>query len=362
MVRPKAAFTSKERIEGRFQILKGFVVLKEKQRESQRGRRMKRRSDTEERHNKKRAKTETIASGVTNVDPTSDSAPDTRKRIKAALRNACNPWCDWVSTHDAAGCQASPPKEKTTTWNNWLKNNTDDLEKAIKEWDGIGPGAKGTQGKPLSLFKFAHYKDILPYTFQNYACKDKEKRQKVGMQVGQKAIVSFNTTALLADIIFCAERDNDGLTRQEPISTLQELEPNLTWIQAQQYSDRTFFNNNTGKVNKRLVKAQQTMTKCIEIMVSQQYWWFKKYQEGLNFFCEKNTGRCRKLGRHFGEVVQHFIIGGDEMCLMADAGGYVKIVGDAQKRWVKRVFFFFSLANMKSHIYLYSLFPKEAQQ
>ena len=52
----------------------------------------------------------------------------------------------------------------------------------------------------------------------------------------------------------------------------------------------------------------------------------------MKFLREKNAGRCRKSGRHFGEVIQHFIIGGDETCLMADADGDVKIIGDAQKR------------------------------
>ena len=36
MVRPKLAFTSKERTKGGFQILKGFVILKEKWKELQR--------------------------------------------------------------------------------------------------------------------------------------------------------------------------------------------------------------------------------------------------------------------------------------------------------------------------------------
>ena len=87
-----------------------------------------------------------------------------------------------------------------------------------------------------------------------------------------------------------------------------------------------------GKAKKRIVKAQRTTTKRSQITVAQQYRWFKKYQEGLNFLREKNTGRCRKLGRIFGEVIQHFIIGGDKIFLVANADGYMKIIGDAQKR------------------------------
>ena len=86
-----------------------------------------------------------------------------------------------------------------------------------------------------------------------------------------------------------------------------------------------------GKAKKRIVKAQRTTTKRSQITVAQQYRWFKKYQEGLNFLREKNTGICRKPGRYFGEVLQHFIIGGEKKCLMDDAYGDVKIVGKAKK-------------------------------
>ena len=119
------------------------------------------------------------------------------------------------------------------TRNNQPKNNTNELDKAIKERYGKGPATKDSQGKPLSLFKFAHSKGIFPYTFQNYACKYEAKRRNVGVQDGQKAIVSANNTAFLADIVVRADRANDGLTRQASVSTLQELDPNLTRIQAQ---------------------------------------------------------------------------------------------------------------------------------
>ena len=148
-----------------------------------------------------------------------------------------------------------------TIRNNWSKNNTNDLEKVIKEWEGKGPATKDTQGKPLSLFKFAHSKRILPYTFQKYAFKDKEKRLKVVVQDRRKSIVSTNNTDFLSDMVVRADRANDRITHQESISTLQELEPKLTHIQSKRYFVQTFFKNNAGKVKKRLVKAQQTTTK-----------------------------------------------------------------------------------------------------
>ena len=123
----------------------------------------------------------------------------------------------------------------------------------------------------MSLFKFAHSKGILLYTFQKCACKDKAKRQKVGVQAGRKAIASANNTSFLYDIVVREDQANDGLNRQESISALQELNPKLTRIQAQRYLDRTFLKMNVGKVKKRLVKAQQTITKRSQIMVAQKY-------------------------------------------------------------------------------------------
>ena len=80
------------------------------------------------------------------------------------------------------------------------------------------------------------------------------------------------------------------------------------------------------------MSAQRTTTKRSAITVAQQYRWFKRYEEGLKFLREKNTGVCRKTGKQFGELIRHFIIGGDETNLIADADGDLKIIGDAKKR------------------------------
>ena len=78
--------------------------------------------------------------------------------------------------------------------------------------------------------------------------------------------------------------------------------------------------------------AQRTTTKRIAITVAQQFRWFTRYEEGLKFLREKNTGVCRKTGKHFGELIVHFVIGGDETNLIADVDGDLKIIGDAGKR------------------------------
>ena len=50
-----------------------------------------------------------------------------------------------------------------------------------------------------------------------------------------------------------------------------------------------------------------------------------------------NTGKCNKSGQTFGELIGHFIIGLDEMCLMSDTHGNLRIIGAAEKKKHEKV-------------------------
>ena len=136
----------------------------------------------------------------------------------------------------------------------------------------------------------------------------------------------------MSDVAIHADHVNNGITRQEAISHLRELQPQLSRTQAENYFQRTFFKHHKGKIKKKTVVAQRTTTKRSAIAVAQQFFWFMQYEEGLNFLREKNKRVCRKTGKHFGELIEHFVIGGDETNLIADADGDLKIIGDAGKR------------------------------
>jgi hypothetical protein len=41
------------------------------------------------------------------------------------------------------------------------------------------------------------------------------------------------------------------------------------------------------------------------------------FEAGLNKLRELNTGQCNLTGKTFGELIRHFIIGGDETCMHA---------------------------------------------
>ena len=45
----------------------------------------------------------------------------------------------------------------------------------------------------------------------------------------------------------------------------------------------------------------------------------------------KNTELCPKTGRTSGELMDHFVLGEDETCLLASDGD-VRITGDAEKK------------------------------
>jgi hypothetical protein len=70
--------------------------------------------------------------------------------------------------------------------------------------------------------------------------------------------------------------------------------------------------------------------------VSQQFWWHTTFEDTLNELRRLNTGTCRKTGKVFGELIQHFIIDGDEMCLMACANGNVRVIDCAQKKKLEK--------------------------
>ena len=52
----------------------------------------------------------------------------------------------------------------------------------------------------------------------------------------------------------------------------------------------------------------------------------------FNDMRRKNGGICKKTGKTFIELMHHFVLGLDEACIMADAGGNIKIIGAADRK------------------------------
>jgi hypothetical protein len=80
------------------------------------------------------------------------------------------------------------------------------------------------------------------------------------------------------------------------------------------------------------MKAQVTMTKRSAITVPQQYRWFKTYNGCLDELRRRNMGVCNLTGFTFGDLIRHFIFGGDETCFQACPNGEVKAIGAAGRK------------------------------
>jgi hypothetical protein len=69
-----------------------------------------------------------------------------------------------------------------------------------------------------------------------------------------------------------------------------------------------FLKDHRGCIKPKAIKAQGTSTRCSCCTAAQQFWWHNLVvvEEGLNFLREHSTGSCKKSGKTFGEVIDHF--------------------------------------------------------
>ena len=110
--------------------------------------------------------------------------------------------------------------------------------------------------------------------------------------------------------------------------------PNLTRPQASRQLSRVVIpeGHKAGILKKTVQKVQATTSDRIAISLPQQYRWHVAVDDQYKFLRETNIGLCKKSGKTFGEVMAHFIIGLDEMCIMSDAHGTLHVIGAAEKK------------------------------
>jgi len=113
---------------------------------------------------------------------------------------------------------------------------------------------------------------------------------------------------------------------------MSTLQPELSQLQSNNHYHRTFLKKHANRLKKKPAKAQKTISKQSQCTVAQQLWCFKLYEKALCFLRTKNTRECNKTGKLFGELINHFILGGDETNLIADADGELRIVGEKGKK------------------------------
>ena len=184
-----------------------------------------------------------------------------------------------------------------------------------------------------SLKLFCGVVDIPYNTFKKYVGENENKRRKIGSAVGCRTLLLSGDQSFVAEI--CARQDigNDGLERCDVFEYIRELKPCIYKKQANNHYNRTLKKNNSTIVKAKLVAAQATTTQQNSITVVQQYCWHKFVDSAINFLRSKNKGLC-KCGnsKTFGELIDHFIIGGDETFVMASKQGVVRIVDAAFRK------------------------------
>ena len=57
----------------------------------------------------------------------------------------------------------------------------------------------------------------------------------------------------------------------------------------------------------------------------------KLMKKVLSFFQNNNTGVCPNAGKSFGEVIDNFVVGGNETSLIAGAYGQLRILSATEK-------------------------------
>ena len=226
--------------------------------------------------------------------------------------------------------KAPKPKAKAnkSSRTNWGEGEAfEKLKRAVADWDA----KEGTflDEEDMTMRRFSQLVDIPYSTFSAYVCKDVGKRKVLGSSVGRASTLDSDTAQFMADVLRRKDRGNDGMNRRECIDMIEDLKPQLTRPQAAW----AFDNAKRGKHKDELtgiIKANSSTDKRSAITVSQQFRWHSAVDGAFAFLRELNTGLTPSL-QTFGEVMPHFVIGGDETCFLASSGD-VKIIGDKEKK------------------------------
>ena len=112
--------------------------------------------------------------------------------------------------------------------------------------------------------------------------------------------------------------------------------PELTVDQATRHFNRTLLPNYSDLLKQHKVKAQATTTRRSATTVEQQYRWNKTYESAFSDLRRLNTGLCRLTGKSFGELIHHFITGGNENCFQAYEQGKISVIDSTGRKKHKK--------------------------
>jgi len=210
-------------------------------------------------------------------------------------------------------------KKKTRI--DWEKGEHRDLlEKAISDWLKKEGDAINEQGEEiLDVHEFTNKLGIPPQTFYKYICTD-NRRILGDRSRGKKKWMTTDDVLFAGCVLARADRENDGLSSKEAVDMIQELAPDITRLAAHRQIICYVLpvNSAASVLKKSAQKVQATTSDRTIINVAQQYRWHRAVDEVYDLMRTKNTRLCKLSGKSFGELMPHFFIDLDEMCLMCD--------------------------------------------
>ena len=169
---------------------------------------------------------------------------------------------------------------------------------------GCSQGGEGVTKSSVARKFGLNRTAFLPYVDDNIT-----GRKTIGSRPGRKSVVSEDHQRFLTELTIRA----DGFTCNEIISHLQTLDDNITTTQAKNYVYHTLRKNSNGRLKPKLIKAQKTTNKRSQCSVAHRWRWDKNVRRVFAFLREKNTGVCKVSEKSFGEVIDHFVVGADDL-------------------------------------------------
>ena len=222
------------------------------------------------------------------------------------------------------------------TRTNWVRGeNRDRLEKDVTERKEKNGDALDINGDPISNWRIFPTKvDILPSVFHSYSHPNPKKRCRLyNGDRGKKRLLKSSEVEFLVDLYARVDQVNTEMDRSEVVDVIMEMNQNISQKAVTLHLKRILLpvNAEPGIVRENLVKIQATTSNQSEINLSKQYRWHVLVGGVYNIMRIESTGLGKKSGKSFGEVMQHFIVGIDEMCIMTDAHGDLRVIGAASK-------------------------------
>ncbi len=229
-----------------------------------------------------------------------------------------------------------PPQKKTRI--NWSKPGPfrDRMHEAIQNCFNIGKDRLDNNGEGISDHAiYARRVGVPCKTFYKYIHPDEKMRLVLGDgSRGKTKLLTDNEVKFTGEILAHQDCANDGLSRKEAKDVIMDLNNNLSQSQASKLLSRRVLPESAkaGVLKATTHKVQATMSDRTNISLGQQFHWHCIIDEEYDLLHTSNTGLCKRSGKTFGEVMGHFIVGLNEMCLMSDAHGDLRVFGSASKK------------------------------